>query len=49
MTLPEGKLTSQTTLLDIAKIIPEYARISDVDKFIEKLRIFDDLTEIIDD
>ena len=49
MALPEEKMTSLSTVLEIAKIIPEYAGNSDVDEFIEKLKIFDELTESFED
>ena len=42
-------MTSLSTVLEIAKIIPEYAGISDVDEFIENLKIFDELTESFED
>ena len=48
MTLPDDKRTSLATVLEIAKIVPKYTGISDVNEFIEKLRICDDLTETFD-
>jgi hypothetical protein len=49
MALPEEKMNSLSRVLEIAKIITEYVGISDVDEFIEKLKIFDELTESFDD
>ena len=49
MALPDEKMTSLSTVLEIDKIIQEYARISDADDFIEKLKIFNELTESFED
>jgi hypothetical protein len=42
------KIAYLSTVLEIAKIIPKYIRISDVDEFIEKLTIFFELTETLE-
>jgi hypothetical protein len=49
MAVPEEKMASLSTILEFAKIIPEYAGISDVDEFLKKLKIFDELTQSFDD
>ena len=44
----EKKISSLTTVLGIAKSIPEYAGTSDVDEFIERLQIFNELAQPYD-
>ncbi|KAK2703616.1 hypothetical protein QYM36_017918, partial [Artemia franciscana] len=44
----EKKISSLTTVLGIAKSIPEYAGTSDVDEFIESLEIFNELAQPYD-
>ena len=44
----EKKISSLTTVLGIAKSIPEYAGTSDVDEFIERLKIFNELAQPYD-
>jgi len=44
----EKKISSLTTVLEIAKSIPEYAGKSDVDEFIERLKIFNELAQPYD-